>query len=82
MPPHTTKRRTTTHLKTKQPELTEIELNGNLTTKELKKKHSSRPVGGAETGSRGEVVAGGPSEAEAWGLGGPTFVFRLTGRNN
>ena len=25
---------------------------GNLTTKEIKKKHSSRPVGGAETGSQ------------------------------
>ena len=35
----------------KQPELQKIKLYGNPTTKELKKKHSSRPVGGAETGS-------------------------------
>ena len=47
----------------KQPELTEIELYGSLTTKEIKKKHSSRPVGGAEMGSqversRSNAVAG------------------------
>ena len=40
----------------KQQELTtknkKIELYGSPTTKELKKKHSSRPVGGAETGSQ------------------------------
>ena len=30
-----------------------IELYGSLTNKELKKKHPSRLVGGAETGSRG-----------------------------
>ena len=30
-----------------------IKLHGNLTTKILKKKHSSRPVGGAEMGSWG-----------------------------
>ena len=56
----------------KQPELTEIKLNGSLTTKELKKKHSSRPVGGAETGSQVErthskAVTGGPGKAVAWG---------------
>ena len=28
-------------------------MHGSLTTKGLKKKHSSRPVGGAETGSGG-----------------------------
>ena len=32
----------------KQPEP-----HGSPTTKEIKKKHSSRPVGGVETGSRG-----------------------------
>ena len=42
-----------------------IKLYGSLTTKELKKKHSSRPIGGAETGNQaertcGKVVAGGP----------------------
>ena len=30
-----------------------MELYGSLTTKELKKKHSSRQVGGVETGSGG-----------------------------
>ena len=49
-----------------------IELHGSLTTKELKKKHSSRWVGGAETGSQGgkecsEAVASG-------GTGGPIFA--------
>ena len=51
LPPHTTKRKTT-NLKTKNNQTCQkIELYGSLTTKELKKKHSSRPVGGAETGS-------------------------------
>ena len=31
---------------------------GSLTTKEIKKKHSSRPVGGAETGSWAERTHG------------------------
>ena len=48
-----TKRRTTTNLKTKSNRnCQKIELNGSLTTKALKKKHSFRPVGGAEMGSR------------------------------
>ena len=52
--PHTTKRRTTTNLKTKTNQnCQKIELYRNLTTKELKKKHSSRLVGGAERGSWG-----------------------------
>ena len=52
MPPHKTKRRTTTNLKTKiNQNFQKVELYGSLTTKELKKKHLSRPVGGAETGS-------------------------------
>ena len=52
VPPHTTKRRTTTNLKTKINQNCEkIKLYGSVTTKELKKKHSSRPVGGAEAGS-------------------------------
>ena len=54
MTPHTTKRRTTTNLKTKNNQNFQIiKLYGNLTTKELKKKHSSRLGGGTETGSRG-----------------------------
>ena len=36
----------------KQPELPE-NLSGSPTTKQLKKKHSSRLIGGVETGSRG-----------------------------
>ena len=74
MLPHTTKRRTTTNLKTKSNQnCQKIELYGSLTTKELKKKHSSRLVGGAEMGSWvertcGKVADGGP--------GGPTFACR------
>ena len=48
--PRTTKRRTT-NLKTKNNQ--KIKLYGSLTTKELKKKHSSRQVGRVETGSQG-----------------------------
>ena len=50
---HTTKR-TTTNQKTKSNQnCQKIELYGSLTTKELKKKHSSRLVGGVEMCSRG-----------------------------
>ena len=42
------------NLKTKNNQnCQKIELHGSLTTKEIKKKHSSRLVRGAETGSRG-----------------------------
>ena len=49
------------------------------TTKEIKKKHSSRPVGGAEMCSqvertRGKAAAGGPCEVVDCGVVGPTFV--------
>ena len=54
LPPCTTKRRTITNLKTKNSQnYQKIELYGSLTTKELKKKNSSRLVGGTETGSQG-----------------------------
>ena len=54
MLPCTTKRRTTTNLKKKNIQnCQKIELHGSLTTKEIKKKHSSRPVGRAEMGSWG-----------------------------
>ena len=43
-----------------------IEPYGSLTTKELKKKHSSKPVGGVETGSRVERT--GVGKAAAGGL--------------
>ena len=47
LPPHTTKRRTTTNLKTKTNQnCQKIKLYGSQTTKELKKKHSFRLVGG------------------------------------
>ena len=64
MPPHTTKRRTITYLKTKNNQnCQKIELYGSLTTKKLKK-HSFRLVGGVEMAARvermcGKVVAGG-----------------------
>ena len=68
VPPRTT-RRTTTNLKTKSNQnCQKIELYGSLTTKELKKKHSSRPGGGAETGSQGGEEPHRP--------GGPTFMCR------
>ena len=58
MHPRTTKRRKTTNLKTKNNQnCQKIELYGSPTTKELKKKHSSRLVGGAEIGSRGEEAS-------------------------
>ena len=58
-----------------------IELCGSSTTKELKKKHSPRPAGGAEIGSWGgedswqsrswRTEAGKAAPA---GQGGPTFA--------
>ena len=82
MPPHTAKRRTTTNIKTKNNQnCQKIELSESPTTKEIKKKHSSRQVGGAEMGSRvertrGKAAAGRTrvSEAAAGGAGGPTFT--------
>ena len=53
VPPRTTKRRTTTNLKTKiNQNFQKIKLSGSPTTEELKKKHSSGLVGRAEMGSR------------------------------
>ena len=47
LPPRTTKRRTTTNLKTKNNyNCQKVKLYGSLTTKELKKKHSSTLVEG------------------------------------
>ena len=68
VPPRTTRRRTTTNLKIKNQNSQKIKLYGRPTAKELQKKHSSRPVGGAETGSQGvrtcgEMAAGGPSKS-------------------
>ena len=50
-----------------------IEPYGSPTTKELKKKHSSRPVGMAASGAGSQVERTG-SEAVARGLGGPTSM--------
>ena len=52
-----------------------------MTTKELKEKHSFRPVGGAKMGSQvertlGRAVAGRPGEAVDCRLGRPTFACR------
>ena len=51
-----------------------MELYGSLTTKEIKKTHSSRLVGGAEMGSwvdrtHSKVAAGRPSEVVDCGAG-------------
>ena len=71
MLPCTTKR-TTTNLRTKNDQnCQKIKLCGSLTTKELKKKLSSRQVGEAETGSQVEttcskVTTRGPGRARWW----------------
>ena len=78
MPPCTTKRRTTTNLKTKNnPNCQKIELCP--TAKELKKKHSSRPVGGVETCSLeekiyGKVADGGPGQGRQWLVAGRSHI--------
>ena len=63
LPSFTTKRKITTNLKTSNNQnCQKIKLyGGGLTTKELKKKHSFRPVGGAEMGNQGreDVWQGG-----------------------
>ena len=72
-----------------QPELTENLTTTKSDTKEIKKKHSSRPVGGAETGIRVErthVAVAGPRLAECGTNGagslttsrpcGPTLAHR------
>ena len=72
--PRRSKRRTAINLKTKSNQnCQKIELYEGLTTKELKKKHSSRLGGGVERAGRaekthGKVVDGGP--------GGLMFVCR------
>ena len=73
VPPHTIKR-TTTNLKTRNNQNSQkIELYGSPTTKELKKKHSSRAVGGVEKGSQAERTC---EKVVARGLSSPTFVCR------
>ena len=79
-------RKETTNLKTKNNQNGQkTELCGGSTTKEVKKKHSSRLVGGVEMGSQGRKdmwrgggwwLAAGAGMAVAGGPGGPTFVCR------
>ena len=72
VPLRTTKTRTTTNLKVKNNQnWKKIELYGSPTTKELKKKHSSRPVGEAEMGNWAErthskVADGGLGQKRLW----------------
>ena len=61
-----------------------IKLYGSPTTKELKKKHSPRPVGGTDAGSwvertYGKVVAGGLGDAAAGRADSPTFAAWIDG---
>ena len=52
-----------------QPELTENQMTRKSDTKEIKNKHSSRPVGGAETGNRGREDSrcrGGTETGRVW----------------
>ena len=86
VPPRITKRRATTNSKTKHNQnWQKIELYGSPTTKELKKKHSSRLVGAAETDSSYHWRG---SESRQWleeqgGQGGGTWQGRLwTGRSH
>ena len=56
-----------------QPELTENRMERKSDTKEIKNKHSSRPVGGAETGSLGgedSCCSGGTKTGGVWDGGG------------
>ena len=62
LPPRTTKRRTTNLKAKNNHNCQKIKLYGSLTAKDLKKKHSSIPVGGTETGSwEGEDAGQGGS---------------------
>ena len=65
---HAAKRRILTNLKTKNNQSCQkIKLYGSLTTKELKKKHSSRLVGRGEMGSQGrEDMQQGGSWRTGW----------------
>ena len=73
MSPHTTKR--TTNLKTKTTRTDrKIKLYGSPTTKELKKKHSSRPVGGAERGRDGQPGREDSQQGSSWRTGAGEVV--------
>ena len=76
-PPHTTIRRITTNLKAKYSQnCQKIELHGSPTIKDLKKKYSSRQVGGERQGAMAEITwcGSGSEAAVAGGTGGPMFT--------
>ena len=58
----------TLHLLT-QPELTENQTARKSNTKEIKNKHSSRPVGGAERGTRAERTGLAVADRDWWSVG-------------
>ena len=55
-----------------QPELTENQMARKSDTKQIKKKHTSRPVGGAEMGSQGGEDSRGHGQTETGGVTGQT----------
>ena len=84
-PPHSSKRRTTTNLKTKiNQDCQKIEPYRSPTTKELKKKHSSTDRG--RNRQLRQRVCAARQHLEDWEVkvlaGSPTFTCRQTGRNN
>ena len=77
LPPHTTKGRTTTNLKTKSNQnCQKIELYGSPTTKELKKKYSFRLEEGQRQAARAEKTC--DKAATGWSH----IWVLITGRNN
>ena len=80
---HNQKKEINTLKKKKTQNCQKIELYGIPTIKELKKKHSFRPVGGTEMGSRdgedsrqGGSWRTGAGKAVAGRQGSPTFTCR------
>ena len=66
MPPCTTKRTTTSIQAKNNQNCDKIELYGSLTTKELKKKHSFRLIGGVVMGSWHKEDMGQGSSWRTW----------------
>ena len=82
MPPRTTKRRTTTNIKTKkQPELPENQTVWKSDNQEVKEETFLQTGRGVEMGSQAErmlrkAVTGGLGEVVAGRADGPTFACR------
>ena len=73
--PCTTRRRTTTNFKIKNNQnYQKIELYGSVTTKELKKKHSSKLIGGAEMDDRGGEDS---QQGSSWQSGQSHICMRI-----